>query len=130
VTATLASDGSKQGEVSENKGYRSFLSGRLAARRRAFSVLFDKARSSDSGKSHRQGAALSDNAGFFKTEIAAAARGGHTDDDVIHQLEPKDSAGFENSPGEADIGFARAWFSRYAACGITGVIPHPVLCRI
>jgi len=29
-----------------------------------------------------------------------------------------------------DVGFAGRAFPRYAANGITGVIPHPVLCRM
>src|ERR1700741_359063 len=63
-------------------------------------------------------------AAFLKTEIVAPARSRRADDDVVDQLELKDSAGFVNSPGEAHIGFGRGGVARYAACGITG------LCRI
>jgi hypothetical protein len=69
-------------------------------------------------------------AGFLKAEIAAAATSRRTDDDVIDQLELEDSAGLENSPGEAQIGLRSGRISGYAACGITGVIPYPVLCRM
>src|SRR5215469_132030 len=56
--------------------------------------------------------ALSNDAGFLKTEIAAPAQCRRTDDDVVHQLEQQDPAGFENPPGEPQIGFGRG--------GITG----------
>ena len=51
--------------------------------------------------------ASSDDAGFLKAEIAAAAGCGCADDDVIHQLELEDSAGLEDSPGESYIGLTR-----------------------
>ena len=40
-------------------------------------------------------------ASLFETEIAALPRSRHTDNDVIHQVELQNSAGFENSSGEA-----------------------------
>ena len=51
--------------------------------------------------------ASSNDTSLSETEVAAAAGSRHTDDDVIHQLELKDSAGFENSPGKAHICFGR-----------------------
>ena len=51
--------------------------------------------------------ASASDATFFVTEIAAPARCGSTDDDVIHQMKLQDSAGFENSPGKPQIGFRR-----------------------
>jgi hypothetical protein len=66
---------------------------------------------------------------FFETEIAISPRGGSADDDVIQQLDLQNSAGFENSPGKAHIRFGGGRLARYAACGITGVMPYLVLCR-
>jgi hypothetical protein len=74
-------------------------------------------------------AASANDAGFFETEIAAASRGRGTNDDVINQLELKDPAGFDDSAGEPEISLGRGWISAYAVCGITGVMPYPVLCR-
>ena len=51
--------------------------------------------------------ASSDDASFFETEIAAPPRSRGAYDDVIHQLDRQDSAGFENSPGEAQISLRR-----------------------
>jgi hypothetical protein len=48
---------------------------------------------------------------------------------VIDQMELQYSAAFENSPGEAYIRFRRRRITGYAACGITGAMPYPVLCR-
>ncbi len=69
-------------------------------------------------------------AGLFKTEIAVLARSGRADNDVIDQLQLEDSARFKNPAGEPQIRFRRGGISAYAVCGITGVIPHPVLCRM
>ena len=57
--------------------------------------------------------ASSDDATFLKTEINASARSRSADDDVIDQLELNDSDGFENSPGEPQIGFARREVARW-----------------
>ena len=51
--------------------------------------------------------ASGNDAGFLKAEIAISPRCGSADDDVIQQLELKDSAAFENSPGQAHIRFRR-----------------------
>jgi hypothetical protein len=86
-------------------------------------------RQADPGQLRRCRKASRNDAAFLKTEIVAPARSRHADDDVVDQLELKDSAGFENSPGEAHIGFGRGGVARYAACGITGAMPYPVLFR-
>ena len=44
---------------------------------------------------------------LLETEVAAAAGCRHADDNVIHQLELEDSAGFKNSSGKAHIRFGR-----------------------
>jgi len=53
-----------------------------------------------------------------------------TDDYVVQHLDLENPGCFAESTSEAKIGFAWAGVSGYAACGITGVIPHPVLCRM
>jgi hypothetical protein len=83
-----------------------------------------------SGRSINPSTASGDDAGFFKTEIAASARGWDTDNDMVHQVQLQDSASLENSPSKTQVSFRRRRVAAYAACGITGVIPHPVLCRI
>ena len=49
----------------------------------------------------------SDNTTFFETEVAAPARCGRTDDDVINQVKLKDPAGFKNPAGKTQIRFGR-----------------------
>jgi hypothetical protein len=51
--------------------------------------------------------ALSNNASLLETEVAAPVRSWSTDDDVIHQLEQQDPAGFQNPAGEPQIRFRR-----------------------
>src|SRR5215475_522835 len=48
--------------------------------------------------------ASGNDASLFEAEIAAPARSGRTDDDVVYQLDQHDSTRFENSPGEPYIG--------------------------
>jgi hypothetical protein len=57
--------------------------------------------------------ASGNDASLLKTEIAAPARSGRAHDDVIHQMELQDSAGFEKSPSEAHIGFRRRRITRW-----------------
>ena len=45
-------------------------------------------------------------------------------------MELENSAGFNRSSGEADIRFRRTRVTCYAARGIRGAMPHPVICRI
>ena len=65
------------------------------------------------GELHRQGTppkkatASSDDASFFETEIAAATWSGRADDHMIDEIELEDSAGFEHSAGQPQIGFGR-----------------------
>ena len=70
----------------------------------------------------------SDNTTFFETEIAAPARSGRTDDDVIYQLELEDSAGLENSASKPHISLTRrsvaGWMVMHHDEGIRGVRDH------
>ena len=52
--------------------------------------------------------ASGNDASFLKTEIAAPPRSRRTDDDVIHQMEQQDSAGFENAAGEPHVSLRRS----------------------
>ena len=51
--------------------------------------------------------ASGNDASLFEAEIVAPARGGRTDDDVIHQIELQDSAGLVDAAREAQIGLGR-----------------------
>jgi hypothetical protein len=48
---------------------------------------------------------------------------------VIDQLQLEDFAGFHDPTGQPKIGFGRGGVTGYAACGMTGAMPYPVLCR-
>ena len=49
---------------------------------------------------------------------------------MINEVKLQNPAGFADATCEAKIGFGRGRVSAYAAYGITGVIPYPVLCRM
>jgi hypothetical protein len=61
----------------------------------------------DPRKAKEESLASSDDAGFFEAEIAVPAESRHSNDDVIHQMELQNCAGFENSPGKAHIRLGR-----------------------
>ncbi len=73
---------------------------------------------------------LSDGAGFLKTKICLPIIHRLTDDHVIKHLNLENPGSFVKPASQTKIGFARARVSAYAAYGISGVIPHPVLCRM
>ncbi len=72
---------------------------------------------------------LSDDAGFLEAEISLPVIHGLPNDHMIQELDLKHSGRFANPAGQPHISFARVGVPRYAACGISGVMPYPVLCR-
>ena len=52
------------------------------------------------------------------------------DDDVIEQLDLEHLPGTDEIPGDLDVRLGRDRLTAYAACGISGVMPYPVLCRM
>ena len=54
---------------------------------------------------------------------------GIPDDDVVEDFDFEKLAGSNEITSNLDVSFRRSWLSTYAVYGISGVIPHPVLCR-
>ncbi len=73
---------------------------------------------------------LANRSGFLEAEISLPAVNQMSDDHVIKHLDLENPGSFAEPPSQAEIRFARARVSGYAAYGISGVIPHPVLCRM
>jgi hypothetical protein len=74
-----------------------------------------------------------DEAGLAETEECGGTGGGGigaTDDNVIEDFERENATGFDKLAGDSDVFGTGGGVSGYAGCGITGVIPHPVLCRM
>ena len=55
---------------------------------------------------------------------------GISHDDVVENVDFEKLACSDEVTGDFDIGLGWCRFSAYAACGISGVIPDAVLCRI
>ena len=55
---------------------------------------------------------------------------GISHDDVIEDFDLEQLACSNEVAGDFDVRFGRGRFAAYAVCDITGVIPHPVLCRM
>jgi hypothetical protein len=70
---------------------------------------------------------------FLAIEIAKFSQGAVVlvaDDHMVDQLNLQQLTGTNEIPRHFDVGFRGRGFAAYAAYGITGVIPHPVLCRM
>jgi hypothetical protein len=52
------------------------------------------------------------------------------DDDMVNHFNFKELTGANQIAGDCDVCLAGTCFAAYAAYGISGVIPHPVLCRM
>ncbi len=52
------------------------------------------------------------------------------DDDMVNQFNLQQLTCADDVTSHLDVSFRRRAFSRYAAYGISGVIPHSVLCRM
>ena len=63
-------------------------------------------------------------------EVLRTILGLAAQDDMIQHLNLEELAGADEIPCHTDIGFRGRGISAYAVCGISGVIPHPILCRI
>jgi len=72
---------------------------------------------------------LTESAAFLEAKISLPVIHWLTDDYLVQQLDLENPGSLANPAGEAQIGFTRARGSCYAACGITGAMPYPVLCR-
>ena len=55
---------------------------------------------------------------------------GISHDDMIENVDLKKLVCSDEVAGNFDVRFGWGRIAAYAACGISGVIPHPVLCRI
>ena len=55
---------------------------------------------------------------------------GISNDDVIENFDFEKLARSNEVTGDFDVGLGWSRLAAYAACGISGVIPHPVLCRM
>ncbi len=53
-----------------------------------------------------------------------------SEDYMVKHFDLEELAGSDQITSDADISVARLGITRYSAYGITGVIPHPVLCRM
>ncbi len=49
---------------------------------------------------------------------------------MIEEFDLKELTGSDEITCYADIRFGRLWLAAYADIGISGVMPHPVLCRM
>ena len=67
---------------------------------------------------------------LFEAEITGPACGRGTDNHVIQHLDLQEPGAFGEPASQASVRFTWRWITSYAACGITGVMPYPVLCRI
>ena len=52
------------------------------------------------------------------------------DDDMVNHFDFKELTSANQIASNGDVGLAGTRFTAYAANGISGVIPHPILCRI
>jgi len=50
-------------------------------------------------------------------------------DDVVKNFDLEELSGADEIASDADVRLGRIWLAAYAACGISGVMPHRVLCR-
>ena len=62
---------------------------------------------------------------FFEAEITWPALQRMTHNDVVEHVDLQDPASFGQPASQPDISFAKRRISRYAASGITGIVPHP-----
>jgi hypothetical protein len=53
-----------------------------------------------------------------------------SNDDVVENFDFEKLTGSNEITGDFDVRFRWSGFAAYAADGISGVIPHPVLCRM
>jgi hypothetical protein len=53
-----------------------------------------------------------------------------SNDDVVEDFDFKKLTSPDEVTGDFNVGFGWSQLSRYAVSGISGVIPHPVLCRM
>jgi hypothetical protein len=61
-----------------------------------------------------------DSPAFLEAKVSLPPVNRMSNDDVIKHLDLENPGSFVESPSQAKIGFARAWISGYAVCGITG----------
>ena len=73
---------------------------------------------------------LANSPSFLEAEISLPTVHRLTDDDVVKHLDLKNPGSFAESTREAEISFARAWVSGYAACGIMQSIFGPASRRV
>ena len=55
---------------------------------------------------------------------------GRPHDDVVEDLDFEELPGPDQIARDLDVRLGWGGIAAYAACGITGVMPHPVLCRM
>jgi hypothetical protein len=61
-----------------------------------------------------------DSPAFLEAKVSLPPVNRMSNDGVIKHLDLENPGSFVESPSQAKIGFARAWISGYAVCGITG----------
>jgi hypothetical protein len=68
--------------------------------------------------------------GIEEAKISKTAMVGIPHDNVIENFDFQQLTSSDEVAGDFDVSFRWSWITAYAAYGISGVIPHPVLCRV
>src|SRR5580658_7788072 len=64
------------------------------------------------------------------TKLAKTGVVSGSDDNMVKDFDFQKLTGADEITGHFDVGFTRRRVTTYAAYGISGVMPHPVLCRM